>query len=147
MNDSEGMWRAQAGGFSGGSDCKESTCNAGDPNSIPGLGKSPGEGNGKPLQYSSLENSMDRAAWWTTVHFSKELDMAEQLTFTHSLRLGQVISVLLSNLHFTSISKIICSLSVWLTSFCILKKNYFYFKSQHKNQNKYFSLFCFDVIV
>ena len=146
------MWRAQAGGFPsgfpGGSDCKESTCNAGDPNSIPELRRSPGEGNGKPLQHCSLENSMDREARWATVHFSKELDMTEQLTFTHSLRLRQVISVLLSNLHFTSVSKIICSLSAWLNSSCILKKkNYFYFKSQHKNQNKYFSLFCFDAIV
>ena len=47
-------------GFSGGSDGKESACNAGDPGSIPGSGRSPGEGNGKPLQYSCLENSMDR---------------------------------------------------------------------------------------
>ena len=54
-------------GFPGGSDGKESTCNAGDPGSIPGLGKSPGEGNGNPLQYC-LENSMDRGAWWASVH-------------------------------------------------------------------------------
>jgi len=46
-------------GFPGGSQYKESACNAGDPRSIPGLGKSPGEGNGYPLQYSCLENSMD----------------------------------------------------------------------------------------
>ena len=98
--------------FPGSSVSQESACSAGDLGSVFGSGRSPGEGNGKPLQYSSLENSMDRAAWWATVHFSKELDMAEQLTFTHSLRLGQVISILLSNLHFTSISKIICSLSV-----------------------------------
>ena len=55
--------------FPGGSDCKESTCNAGDPGSIPGSGRSPGEGNGNPLHYSCLENSMDReGAWWATVH-------------------------------------------------------------------------------
>ena len=47
-------------GFPGGSDGKESTCNAGDPGSIPGLGRSPGEENGKPLQYSCLESSMER---------------------------------------------------------------------------------------
>ena len=47
---------------------KESACNAGDLGSIPGLGRSPGEGNGNPLQYSSLENSMDRGAWWAIVH-------------------------------------------------------------------------------
>ena len=50
-------------GFSGGSDGKESACNAGDPGSTPGLGKSPGEENGKPLHYSCLENPMDRGAW------------------------------------------------------------------------------------
>ena len=42
--------------------------NAGELGSIPGLGRSPGEGNGNPLQYSCLENSMDRGAWWATVH-------------------------------------------------------------------------------
>ena len=50
------------------SDCKESACNAGDLSSIPELGRSPGEGNGYPLQYSGLENSMDRGVWQTTVH-------------------------------------------------------------------------------
>ena len=50
-------------GFPGGSDSKESACVAGDPGSIPGLGKFPGVGNGNPLQYSCLENSMDRVAW------------------------------------------------------------------------------------
>ena len=47
-------------GFPGGSDDEESTCNAGDPDSVPGLGRSPEEGDGYPLQYSCLENSMDR---------------------------------------------------------------------------------------
>ena len=47
-----------------GSGGKASTCSAGDPCSIPGSGRSPGEGNGNPLQYSFLENSMDRGAWW-----------------------------------------------------------------------------------
>ena len=50
-------------GFPGGSKCKASACNAGDPGSIPGLGRSPGEGNGNPLQYSYLENPMDGGAW------------------------------------------------------------------------------------
>ena len=53
-------------GLPGGSVSKESTCNAGDPGSIPGSGRSPGEGNGNPLQYSCLENPMDRGAWWAT---------------------------------------------------------------------------------
>ena len=52
----------------GGSEVKASACNAGDLGSIPGLGRSPGEGNGNPLQYSCLENPMDGGAWWATVH-------------------------------------------------------------------------------
>ena len=54
-------------GFPGGSGGKESACNAGDWDLIPGLGRSPGEGNGNPLQYFCLENSMDRGTWWATV--------------------------------------------------------------------------------
>ena len=50
-------------GFPGGSDGKASACNAGDVGSIPGSGRSPGEGNGNPLLYSCLENPMDREAW------------------------------------------------------------------------------------
>ena len=51
-----------------GLDSKESVCDAGDLGLIPGLGRSPGEGNGYPLQYSCLENSMDRGTLWATVH-------------------------------------------------------------------------------
>ena len=85
-------------GFPGGSDGKESACNMGNPGSIPGLGRSPGEGNGYTLQYSYLENSMDREAWQATIHevpkgYSpwgrKELNTTEQLTLS---------------LHFTSLS-------------------------------------------
>ena len=54
-------------GFPGGSEVKASACDAGDLGLIPGSGRSPGEGNGKPLQYSYLENTMDRARW-ATVH-------------------------------------------------------------------------------
>ena len=54
--------------FPGGSDGKESSCNAGDLGLIPLLGRSPGEGKGYPLQYSGLENPMDRGAWQATVH-------------------------------------------------------------------------------
>ena len=46
----------------------KNACNAGDPGSIPGSGRSPGEGNGCLLQYSSLENSTDRGAWWAALH-------------------------------------------------------------------------------
>ena len=55
-------------GLPGGSEGKASACTAGDLGSIPGLERSPGEGNGTPLQYSFLENSMDGGAWWATVH-------------------------------------------------------------------------------
>ena len=55
-------------GFPSGSAGKESTCNAGDLGLIPGLGRSPGGGNGNPLLCSCLENSMGRGAWWATVH-------------------------------------------------------------------------------
>ena len=54
--------------FPGGSDGKESACNAGDLGSIPGLRRSPGGGHGNPLQYSCLENPMDRGAWQAIVH-------------------------------------------------------------------------------
>ena len=54
--------------FPGGSDSKASVYNAGDPGSIPGLGRSPGEGNGNPLQYYCLENPMDRGAWQAAVY-------------------------------------------------------------------------------
>ena len=54
-------------GFPDGSDGQESACNAGDPGSIPGSGRSPGEGNGNPLQYSRLENSMEKGTWRPTV--------------------------------------------------------------------------------
>ena len=47
---------------------KESACSAGDPGSVPGLGRSPGEGNGNPLQYPCLENLTDRGAWWAAIH-------------------------------------------------------------------------------
>ena len=61
-----------------GSDGKESDCNEGDPGSISGLGRSPGEGNGYPLQYSCLENSMDRGVWQATLHGGrKESDTIE----------------------------------------------------------------------
>ena len=63
-------------GFPGGSVVKNLPANAGDPGSMPGLGRSPGEGNGNPLQYSCLGNPMDRGAWQATVHeVTEELDM------------------------------------------------------------------------
>ena len=70
-------------GFPGGSDGKESDCSAGDQDSVSGSGRSPEERNGNPLQYSCLENPMDRGTWWATVHgVEKESDTAEQLTLS-----------------------------------------------------------------
>ena len=64
-----------------GLDGKESACNTGDLGSIPGLGRSPGEGNGNALQYFCLENSIDKGAWQATVHgVAKSQTRLEQLT-------------------------------------------------------------------
>ena len=71
--------------FPGGSQGKESACNAGYLGPIPGLGRSPGEGNSNTLQYSCLENPIDRGAWWVAVHGVTELDMTERLTHTYKL--------------------------------------------------------------
>ena len=64
-------------GFPGGSVVKNLPANAGDVGSIPGLGRSPGEENSNPLQYSCLENPTDRGAWWATVHGVAELDTTQ----------------------------------------------------------------------
>ena len=63
MDDDSWVNLSKKMGFPGGSEVKESACNEGDLGWIPGLGRSPGEGNGNALQYSFLENSMDRGAW------------------------------------------------------------------------------------
>ena len=62
------IWEHVLLDFPGGSDSKASAYNAGDPGSIPGSGRSSGEGNGNPLQYSCLENPLERGAWQATVH-------------------------------------------------------------------------------
>ena len=66
----------------GSSDSKESACNAGDPGSIPGLGRPPGEGNSYPFQSSCMENSMERGDWWATVHRVTKIQI--QLSNSHS---------------------------------------------------------------
>ena len=63
--------------FPGGSAVKNQVASTGDVGSIPRLGRSPGEGNGNPLQYSCLENPMDGGAWWVTVHRVAESDTTE----------------------------------------------------------------------
>ena len=77
-------------GFPGGSDSKESACT--DPGSIPGLGRSLGDGNGNPLYYSCLENSMNRGAWRATVHV---VPTSQTLLSTHTLYKFKVYSVMI----------------------------------------------------
>ena len=77
--------------FPGGSDGKASVYNAGDPGLIPGLGRSPGECNGNPLQYYCLENPMDRGAWWATVHGdTKSRTRLSDFTFSWHIRLANI---------------------------------------------------------
>ena len=76
----------QMRGFPGGSEVKASACNVGDLGSIPGSGRSPGEGNGNPLQYSCLENPMDGEAWWATVHRVAESDTRGNNFFSEALK-------------------------------------------------------------
>ena len=71
-------------GFPGGSEVKVSSWNAGEPGSIPESGRSPGEGNDNPLQYSCLENPMEGGAWWATVHgVAKSRTRLSNFTFKH----------------------------------------------------------------
>ena len=65
----KGLW------LPGGSDGKESSCNVGDPGLVPGSGRSPGEENGNPLQYSCLENSMDKGDWPAVAHGSQRVGL------------------------------------------------------------------------
>ena len=75
-------------GFPGGSEVKVPACNLGNLGSIPGSGRFPGEGNVNPLQYSCLENPMDRGAWWATVHeVAKSRTRLSDFTFTFTFRI------------------------------------------------------------
>ena len=73
-------WIYLKSNLSSGLLCKESACNAGDPGLIPGLGRSPGEGNGNPLKYSFLGNPMDIGTWQAVAHGVTESDMTGRLT-------------------------------------------------------------------
>ena len=78
-------------GFPDGSVVKNPPASAGEVGSIPGSGRSSGEGNGNPLQYSCLENPKDRGAWWATVHGVAEWDTAEQLDDKNQQRISGVL--------------------------------------------------------
>ena len=89
-------------GFAGGSVVKNPPTNAGHTGSIPGSGRSPGEGNGNPLQYSYLGYSMDRGAWWAIVHgVAKESDIIYRLNSSNRYRYveNMYLSVFLENIY------------------------------------------------
>ena len=86
-------------GFPGGSEGKESARSVRDLGSIPGLGRSPGEGNGNPLQYSCLENPMDGGAWWAIVHrVTKSWTRLSDFTFTFIYIYASWVAQLVKNL-------------------------------------------------
>ena len=111
--------------FPAGSEVKASACNAGDLGSIPGLGRSSGDGNGNPLQYSCLENPMDGGAWWAIVHgvaksWTWLSDFTHSLTHENLIKSNQFVNVHLS----ISLSILIdtdfqCCFKI--KSFCFLK--------------------------
>ena len=78
--------------FPSSSDSQASACNAGDLTSIPELGRSPGEGNVNPLQYSCLENSMDRGVWWATVHVVTKSQTQLSDQHTPSLKITLILT-------------------------------------------------------
>ena len=90
--------------FPGGSDSKESVCNVGDLGSVPGLGRSPGEGHANQLQYSCLQNSMGKGAWWAPVHGIAESNTTEQLTLAFCIYIFMPVPQ-----HLNYCSKFLCS--------------------------------------
>ena len=89
-------------GFPGGSEVKASVCNAGDRDSIPGSGRSPGEENCNPLHYSCLENPMDGGAWYSTVHrAAKSRTRLSDFTFTFFNAVRRVLEQIMLALHIT----------------------------------------------
>ena len=96
---------------------KASACNAGDLGLIPGLGRSPGEGNGNPLQYSCLENPVDRGAWWATVHgVTKSRTRLSNFTFTLAQRFQTSYLLLCSGAQSTNMSVEDSKIGLWQRS-------------------------------
>ena len=126
-------------GFPGGSEGKASACNVGDPGWIPGSGRSPGEGNGNPLQYSCLENPMDRGAWWATVHgIAKSQTRLSDFTFLFPFSAISVVSSAYSLLIFlTAILIPACASSS--PTFCMIYSAY--------KLNKQVTIYSLDVLI
>ena len=113
--------------FPGGSDSKASVYNVGDPGLSPGLGRSPGEGNGNPLQYSCLENAMDRGAWKATVYgVAKSRTRLSDFTFTFTFSSSKLdVTPRLFHLYKGNSTKVtvgiinvkLCYLLLWLLHF------------------------------
>ena len=96
----------------GGSNSEESACDAGNLGSIPGSGRSPGEGNGYPLQYSCLENSMDRGAWQVTVcRVTKSQTQLSDFHFFHfsSIHLGKRLLLFTKNSYLKIFMLFVCA--------------------------------------
>ena len=95
-------------GFPRSSVGKQSACDTGDPGSIPGMGRSPGEGNGNPLQYSCLENPMNRGGWQVAVHGVTRVrhDLATNtFTFSLSITLADSINIIHTSVQFSSVAQ------------------------------------------
>ena len=116
-----GGWIFEPRPYCNGSDGKESACNAGDLDLIPGSGRSPGDWNGEPFQYSCLENPMDREAWGATVHgVAKESGMTEQLTLSLSFLPLLQTSCFLKNITVVFVRKQFLAISEQFICFLLL---------------------------
>jgi len=112
----------KAQGFPGGSEVKACASNAGGLSSIPGLRRPPGEGNGKPFQYSCLENPMDGEAWWATVHgVARSCTRLSDLTFIFTFS-GQLVCGLINQWKFISGFKTKCLTNSYLVLATLISK-------------------------